>query len=107
MKQAYQDTMFIVGKYKKPDLFITFTCNPNWKEVANNLLPRQNATDRPASFALVFQNELKQSKWNSSKCKMIWKGEVFGKVVVRIHVIEFQKWDLPHAHMLLILDEKD
>ena len=27
MKQAYQDAMTVVGKYGKPDLFITFTCN--------------------------------------------------------------------------------
>ena len=40
-------------------------------------------------------------------CNDIQKGEVFGKVVARIHVIEFQKRGQPHAYMLLILDEKD
>ncbi len=101
MKQAYQDAMAIVGKYGKPDLFITFTCNPKWKEVTDCLLPLQFATDRPDLIARVFQNKLKQM------CNDIQKGEVFGKVVARIHVIEFQKRGLPHAHMLLILDEKD
>ena len=30
-------------------------------------------------------------------------GEVLGKVVAYMHVIEFQKRGLPHAHILLIL----
>lgn len=28
MVQQYQDAMAIVRKYGKPDLFVTFTCNP-------------------------------------------------------------------------------
>lgn len=30
MTQKYQDAMSIVRKKGKPDLFITFTCNPKW-----------------------------------------------------------------------------
>ena len=30
-------------------------------------------------------------------------GEVLGKVVAHMHVIEFQKRGLPHAHILIIL----
>ena len=41
--QLYQDAMTTVGKYGKPDLFITVTCNSLW----GGLLPEQNATDRP------------------------------------------------------------
>ncbi len=32
---------------------------------------------------------------------------IFGKVISYINVIEFQKRGLPHAHILIILDEKD
>ncbi len=32
MAMNYQDAMAIVRKKKKTDLFITFTCNPNWQE---------------------------------------------------------------------------
>jgi len=28
MQQLYQDAMAIVAKYGKPDLFVTYTCNP-------------------------------------------------------------------------------
>jgi len=34
-----QDAMTYVRKYGSPDLFITMTCNPNWPEIQNNLLP--------------------------------------------------------------------
>lgn len=32
MHQNFQDAMAIVRAIGKPDLFISFTCNPNWKE---------------------------------------------------------------------------
>ena len=38
-QQRYQDAMAIVREYGKPDLFITMTCNPNWKEIIDALLP--------------------------------------------------------------------
>ena len=39
MQQNYQDAMAIVRKFGKPDLFITVTCNPNWREIVENLFP--------------------------------------------------------------------
>jgi hypothetical protein len=33
------------------------------------------------------------------------KNDVLGNVIAKIWVIEFQKRGLPHAHILLILDE--
>jgi ATP-dependent DNA helicase PIF1 len=37
MQQNYKDAMAIVLKYGKPDLFVTMTCNPNWREIRENL----------------------------------------------------------------------
>ncbi|XP_051165710.1 uncharacterized protein LOC127284357 [Leptopilina boulardi] len=54
MTQLYQDSMAIVGKHGKPDLFITMTCNPKWKEIEENLLPNQTASDRPDIVGRVF-----------------------------------------------------
>ncbi|XP_074097634.1 uncharacterized protein LOC141526498 [Cotesia typhae] len=45
MMQHYQDAMSIVRKFGKPDLFITMTCNPKWREISENLLPGQTASD--------------------------------------------------------------
>ena len=33
MQQYYQDAMAIIRHTGKPDLFITMTCNPKWKEL--------------------------------------------------------------------------
>jgi hypothetical protein len=33
------------------------------------------------------------------------KDGVLGNVIAKIWVIEFQKWGLPHVHILFILDE--
>ena len=39
MHKNYQNAMAIVRKFGKPSLFITFTCNPNWREITENLRP--------------------------------------------------------------------
>jgi len=87
-----------VRKFGKPDLFVTFTCNPKWKEITYALLPRQTVKDRPNLVTRVFNLKL------DALLKDI-KDDVLGNVIVKIWVIEFQKRNLPHAHILLILDE--
>lgn len=99
MQQNYQDAMAIVRKFGKPDLFITMTCNPKWREITENMEPYQ--TDRPDLIARVFA--LKLNELLSDICKM----HIFGKVIAKIHVIEFQKRGLPHCHMLIILADDD
>ena len=32
MHQLYLDAMALVSKYGKPDAFLTFTCNPSWRD---------------------------------------------------------------------------
>jgi hypothetical protein len=98
MRELYQDAMAVVRYYGKPDLFITMTCNPNWPEIKDNLFPGQITSDRPDLVSRVFN--LKLQALLADICK---KG-VFGTVKAHMHVIEFQKRGLPHAHMLFILD---
>jgi hypothetical protein len=59
MQQQFQDTMGIVSRLGKPDLFITFTCNPKWPEITKHLLGRQTATDRPDLTTRVFAAKLR------------------------------------------------
>ncbi|GBN86047.1 hypothetical protein AVEN_219552-1 [Araneus ventricosus] len=47
MQQNYQDAMAMVRKFGKPDLFLTFTCNPSWSEILNSLEGVQRPEDRP------------------------------------------------------------
>ena len=58
MSSRYQDAMAIVRVKGKPDLFVTFTCNPKWLEIVRELLPGQQAEDRPDIAARVFKIKL-------------------------------------------------
>jgi hypothetical protein len=98
MGQLYQDAMARVRKFGKPDLFVTFTYNPKWKEITDALLPGQIAKDHPELITRVFNLKF------DALLKDIKDG-VLGNVIAKIWVIEFQKRGLPHAHILLILDE--
>ena len=97
----FQDGMAIVREYHKPDFFITMTTNPKWKEIEAELLPGQAAEDRPDLVARVFK--LKSDQF----LKDLIVGELLGKVVAHMDVIEFQKRGLPHRHILLILADQD
>jgi hypothetical protein len=98
MGQLYQDAMAKVHKFGKPDLFVTFTCNPKWKEIIDALLPGQTTKDCFELVIRVFNLKL------DTLLKDIKDG-VLGNVIAKIWVIEFQKRGLPHAHILFILNE--
>ncbi|XP_027124045.1 uncharacterized protein LOC113756002 [Coffea eugenioides] len=50
MRRRYIDAMALVQKYGRPDIFITMTCNTNWKEIQENLKYGENDQDRPDLF---------------------------------------------------------
>jgi hypothetical protein len=54
MMQAYQDAMAIVWSKGIPNVFLTFTCHPNWQKIVVELEPNQTASDRPDLVACVF-----------------------------------------------------
>ena len=101
MQQNFQDAMAIVRKYGKPDLFITFTCNPQWPEIANNIQEGQKVEHRPDLIVRVFHLKLK------SLITDLKNNCVLGTPVAHVHVCEFQKRGLPHAHILVILRSED
>ena len=92
-----QDAMAAVGKYQRPDLFFTLTCNPMWPAIQNALGPGETATDRPDIVARVFAGVLKEIR------RDLYHRCYLGKPCCHLHVVEFQKRGLPHAHILLIL----
>ncbi len=89
MAMKYQDAMAVVNRRGKPSFFVTQTCNPK------NLLPHQTASDRPDLVDRVFHEKL------AITLRKIKDGSLFGKMVTLLHVIEFQKRGLPHAHIAL------
>ena len=101
MYQLYQNAMAIVRHFGKPDIFITFTCNPKWPEITRELLPYQIASDRPDLTTRVFHMKLQEMM------KDLCEKHCLGRVIAHVYVIEFQKRGLPHAHILLILASED
>ncbi|POM58277.1 Helitron helicase-like protein [Phytophthora palmivora] len=96
MYQRFLDAMAIVRETGAPNLYITMMCNPNWPEIKENLRPGEKASDRPDIVARVFMQKLKALN------KDLDEG-LLGVVAARIHVVEYQKRGLPHAHILLIM----
>ncbi|XP_042969156.1 uncharacterized protein LOC122301855 [Carya illinoinensis] len=47
MRKRYMEAMALVQRYGKPDIFLTMTCNPNWKEITNELHMHEESQNRP------------------------------------------------------------
>ena len=101
MQMNYQDALAIVREYGKPDFFVTFTANPVWPEITENLAPGEHAVNRPELVARVFHLKLK------ALLKDLLEESVLGGVVAHCWTIEFQKRGLPHAHIVLIMRSED
>eukprot|EP00794_Sanderia_malayensis_P013255 gene13255-biopygen10574 len=101
MQQNYQDAMTIVRKHGKPDIFLTFTANPSWQEIVENLLPNQKPQDRPDIVTRIFNLKFKELLCD------ILDLNFFGKVIAYVYTVEFQERGLPHTHMILSLAEQD
>ena len=112
MFQLFQDSMAIAQYCSKPNLFITMMANPSWSEIEDNLFsyedddddpdyPKkcQTASDHPDIVAHVFFQKIK------SMLKDIKDG-LFGDVQGYVFTIEFQKWGLPHIHLLIFLKQQ-
>ncbi|XP_044575150.1 uncharacterized protein LOC123258957 [Cotesia glomerata] len=95
-----QDAMTYVRHYGRPDLFITFTCNPKWPEITELLRQGQKSHDRHDIVARVFNVKVKHMM------KLLTVGSIFGKTKCHMYTIEWQKRGLPHVHILLWLEEK-
>nr|GEX11594.1 hypothetical protein [Tanacetum cinerariifolium] len=95
------DVMALCRTYRNPDLFITFTSNPKWPEIGEMIayFPRQKAHDRPEVETRVFNMKLTELLHD------LTKNQIFRATKAVLYVIEFQKWVLPHAHILLWLED--
>ncbi|QQP37176.1 ATP-dependent DNA helicase [Caligus rogercresseyi] len=100
-KEAFHDSMAVVRQKGCPDLFITFTCNPEWPEVKESLYPDERSSDRPDIICRVFNMKLQ------AMIDDIAKKHVLGRCKGYFGMVEYQKRGLPHAHLLFFLDERD
>jgi len=100
MHEKNQDAMTYVRKFGRPDLFITFTCNPEWPEIKNELFQVQKSFDRHDIISRAFHLKLK-------KCMRVLKNKyIFGDVNCYVYNVEWKKRGLPHCHILLWLQTK-
>jgi hypothetical protein len=111
LKKLAQEGLCVISEYGNPTLFITVTCNHQWPEIQERLLPGQTAFDRPDIVDQVFHQRLQAFLAN------IRKGVYFGghvdengkfvkgnhEVIYLMHVIEYQHRGLPHAHIVVKL----
>ncbi|KAJ4441100.1 hypothetical protein ANN_10950 [Periplaneta americana] len=100
MHEYAQDAMTYVRTYGRPDLFITFTCNPIWPEIKDELIFGQAPIDRHDLTARVFKQNL------IKLIDVLTKSHIFGNCLCWMYSIEWQKRGLPHAHILLWLKKK-
>lgn len=101
MMQAYHDAMAIVRTMGIPNVFLTFTCNPNWIDIVSQLQEGQTASDRMDLVARVFQ--IKAKALIKGLVKLGWFANVIGNIWTR----EYQKRGLPHIHLLLIFPQEE
>ncbi|GFT67747.1 ATP-dependent DNA helicase [Trichonephila clavipes] len=72
MHERTQDAMTYVRHFGRPDLFITFTCNPKWSEIVDLLNQGQKSHDRHDIIARVFRVKVKHMM------RLLTKGCIFG-----------------------------
>jgi hypothetical protein len=96
-----KDAMAMVAKFGRPDLFLTITSNPKWLDLINNIPEYDDINFRPDLIARIFKLYLAELLID------IKDRHIFGVAVAHIHVVEFQKRGLPHAHIIITLSEQD
>jgi hypothetical protein len=98
MAALAKNALILVSEFGCPHIFLTLTCNPKWPEIMSQLLDGQTAFDRPEVTAAVFKSRLDLMKMN------IRNGKYFdGRE--QIYTIEYQYQRLPHAHLVVRLDD--
>ncbi|KAE9523332.1 hypothetical protein AGLY_016280 [Aphis glycines] len=78
MHERTQDAMTYFRVHGHPDLFITFTCNPTWKDIIDALFSGQKPHDRHDIIARVFHIKVKKLM------ALLTKGKLFGDISAEI-----------------------
>jgi hypothetical protein len=96
-----KNALVLVSKFGCPHVFIALTCNPKWPEIVSQLLDGQTAFDCPDVTVAVFKPRLDQMKMN------IRNGKYFDghEPTYSFHMIEYQYHGLPHARLVVRLDD--
>ena len=91
MHERTQDTMTYFRRYGRPNLFITFTCNPQWQQIKALLLPGQKSYHKPDLIARVLRQKV------IKLFAIIIKNHILGPTLCYMYTIEWPKRVLPHT----------
>ena len=69
------DAIALVQHFRKPDIFLTMTCNPSWPEIAEKHITINEVQNRSDLVSRVFRAKIEELKDD------IIKRHIFGKVV--------------------------
>lgn len=92
MVMNYQDAMAICRVYGSPDLFVTYTCNSKWQEIAEAIRfdTGQQPSDRADIIVRVFN--MKVNEFIAD----IREGRTFGKVLAGILILS---WSIEYIEL--------
>uniref|UniRef100_A0AC35EXX2 Helitron helicase-like domain-containing protein n=1 Tax=Panagrolaimus sp. PS1159 TaxID=55785 RepID=A0AC35EXX2_9BILA len=99
MHHKFRNGIAITAKCGRDDKFITFTGNPQWREIQENLRKGETWIDRPDLVCRVFSLKAKEFL----KDIIGTTRGVFGKVKAFKLALEHQKRGMPHLHILLTM----
>ncbi|XP_076037203.1 uncharacterized protein LOC143022743 [Oratosquilla oratoria] len=104
MKERQQDALAFVTSYGSPDFFITFTMNPQWKELQEAIACTSKGSvqpcDRPDLVSRIFKLKV------DALMDDLTKKHIFGRVKAHLYSTEWQKRGLPHVHILLWMEHR-
>ena len=101
MKVKRQNVLTLIRKFEKSNFFITFTCNFNHFELIRDLFFEISIQNRSNLCNKMFQSKLKEL------IRDLIERHVLKEIKIYVYVIEFQKRDLFHAHILIINHFRD
>jgi hypothetical protein len=96
----YLDAVALPRRFGKPDLFITMTANPAWREISESIPVGSHWTHHQDVVARVFYLKFK------ALMDVVVKKKLFGEVLAYVWRIEWQARGMPHVHILIILKNK-
>ena len=101
LKKQAINALHVVSQEGSSHAFITLTTNKTWPEFEEVRWPDTDVFDMPAVVAEVFHARLQAFLHN------LREGKYFGggKPVFIVRVIEYQERGLPHAHIVIRLDD--
>lgn len=91
MRRRYLDSMALVHKFGKLDIFLTVTYNPNWPEIKAEISATEEPQNRTDLLSRIFRSKLIELKTDISD------KQIFDSVAAMYMSLSFRNEDY-HMH---------